>query len=195
MARYLISDHHFGHSNIIKYCDRPFTSVGEMDNAMLDHYYETVGPDDVLIHLGDVAMDMQDGRETIERFDQLDGDLLVRGNHDIGLNGEDAPFPVIDSCTIEHGGYEFYCTHRPEDVPQSWDSWVLHGHHHNNDLEVFPFVFYDEQRVNVGAEVLDYRPIQLDTIVEILEKSTSKIHLPYRADADGMVTDTTNDQP
>lgn len=48
-----------------------------MDNTMLDRDYETVNTDDVLVHLGDVAMDIQDGREAIERFEQLDGDLLV----------------------------------------------------------------------------------------------------------------------
>jgi len=188
MARYLISDHHFGHTNIIKYCDRPFTSAGEMDSAMLDQFYETVGPEDVLIHLGDVAMDMQDGRETIERFDQLDADLLVRGNHDVGLEPSDAPFPVVDACTLEHRGYEFYCTHRPEDVPDSWDGWVLHGHHHNNDLDEFPFVFYDEQRVNVGVEILDYQPIRLETIVELLEEATPGTHIRTRADAKEVLT-------
>jgi len=184
MARYLISDHHFGHANIIEYCNRPFTSVGEMNNSMLDRFYEEVSPGDVILHLGDIAMDMQDGRETVERFDQVDADILVRGNHDVGLEPADAPFPVVDSCTIEHRGYKFYCTHRPEDVPESWDGWVLHGHHHNNDLKQFPFVFYDEQRVNVGVELLNYRPIKLDTIVEILEESTTGTHLPQWEDAE-----------
>ncbi len=184
MARYLVSDHHFGHANIIEYCDRPFTSVGEMNSTMLDRFYETVGPDDVLVHLGDVAMDMQDGRETIERFGQLDADLLVRGNHDVGLEPGEAPFPVVDACRLEHRGYEFYCVHRPEDVPEDWDGWVLHGHIHNNDLDEFPFVSYDNKRVNVGVELLDYRPVRLDTIVEILEASSTGTHLRHRSDTE-----------
>lgn len=183
MARYLVSDHHFGHGNIIEYCDRPFTSIGEMDTAMLDRYYETVEPDDVLVHLGDVAMDMQDGRETIERFGQLGGDLLVRGNHDVGLAADDAPFPVVDACILEHRDYRFYCVHRPEDVPDDWGGWVIHGHHHNNDLERYPFVAADEQRVNVGAEVLDYRPISLETLVDVLEGIGPRERLRLRADA------------
>lgn len=187
MARYLISDHHFGHSNIIGYCDRPFTSVGEMDSAMLDRFYEAVGPDDVLIHLGDVAMDMQDGQETIERFDQLDGNLLIRGNHDIGLDPGEAPFPVIEACTLEHREYEFYCVHRPEDVPESWDGWVIHGHIHNNDLEQYPFMAYDQKRVNVGAELLNYQPIQLDTIVDFLEAATAGTHCHSRSDAENLL--------
>jgi calcineurin-like phosphoesterase family protein len=169
MTRYLVSDHHFGHANIIEYCDRPFSSPGEMDAVLLDRHYETVDPDDTLVHLGDVAMDMRDGQETIARFEQLDGDLLVRGNHDVGLTPGEAPFPVVESCVLAHGEYEFYCTHRPEDVPDSWDGWVIHGHHHNNDIEGFPFVAGQEQRVNVSVELLDYRPVALDALVDLLD--------------------------
>jgi len=169
MSRYVISDHHFGHANIIEYCDRPFSSVGEMDTTLLDRYYEAVDADDLLVHLGDVAMDMQNGRETVEYFQQLDGDLLVRGNHDVGLAPEEAPFPVVDSCILEHGDHRFYCTHRPEDVPESWDGWVLHGHHHNNDTERYPFVATDERRVNVSSELLNFRPITLDAVTGLLD--------------------------
>ncbi|MFC6872893.1 metallophosphoesterase [Halobellus marinus] len=170
MSRFVISDHHFGHANIIDYCDRPFSSPGEMDSVLLDRHYETVGADDLLVHLGDVAMDMRDGEETIDYFQRLDGDLLIRGNHDVGLDPADAPFPVLDSCTLEHGEFQFYCTHRPEDVPDDWDGWVLHGHHHNNRPEEYPFVATDAQRVNVSSELLEYRPLALDTLTTLLRE-------------------------
>jgi len=169
MARYVASDHHFGHANIIEYCDRPYSSPGEMDDALLDNHYETVEQDDVLIHFGDVAMDMQTGQQTIEYFERLGGDVLLRGNHDTGLAPDDAPFPVLESCVLEHRGYEFYCTHRPEDIPDSWDEWAIHGHLHNNDTESYPFLNTDGKRVNVGVELLEYRPIKLDTVVELIE--------------------------
>lgn len=173
MTRYLISDHHFGHSNIIEYCDRPFTSVGEMNDVLLDRHYETVDSDDVLVHLGDVAMDMQDGRETIKFFERLGGDLLLRGNHDVGLDREDAPFPVLESCVLEHDDYQFYCTHRPENVPDRWDGWVIHGHIHNNQPEAYPFVAHDERRVNVSSDLLDFRPVALDSLTELLDDCPS----------------------
>ena len=185
MARYLISDHHFGHANIIEYCDRPFSSVGQMDDAMLDRHYETVDGEDVLVHLGDVAMDMRDGAETVECFDRLDGDLLVGGNHDVGLDPGEAPFPVVDACVLEHGDYTFYCTHRPEDVPDAWDGWVIHGHHHDNDVETYPFLHYDARRVNVGAELLDYRPVALGAVVEMLDACTTGDHVRDAAAAAG----------
>lgn len=169
MARYIISDHHFGHANIIEYTGRPFTSVGQMDDVMLRRHYEVVSADDVLVHLGDVAMDMQDGRETIEYFEQLDGDLLVRGNHDVGLSPADAPFPVVESCVLEHDGFEFYCTHRPQHIPDDWDGWAIHGHEHNNHPEEYPFVAADERRVNVSVELLDFRPLRLADLTALLD--------------------------
>lgn len=177
MARYVISDHHFGHANIIEYCDRPFSSPGEMDATLLDHHYETVDHDDTLIHLGDVAMDMQDGRETIEYFQQLDGDLLIRGNHDVGLSAEDAPFPVVQACILEHEEYRFYCTHRPENIPADWDGWAIHGHMHNNDTNNYPFIAYDQRRVNVSSELLNYRPMKIEMIVNLLDASHAGTHL------------------
>lgn len=83
MSHFVVSDHHFGHANIIEYCDRLFSSVGEMDSTLLDRHFEVVNPDDVVVHLGDVAMDMRDGTETIERMEAIGGDVLVQRNHDV----------------------------------------------------------------------------------------------------------------
>jgi len=174
MSRFVVSDHHFGHANIIEYCDRPFTSVGDMDTTLLDRHFETVEPDDVVVHLGDVAMDMRTGEDTIERIDAIGGDLLVRGNHDVGLSDGQAPFPVVDSCVLSHGEYTFYCTHRPADVP---DGWVIHGHHHDNDLDTYPFFSFDRRQVNVGIDVLNFRPITLETITTLVDECGPGTHL------------------
>lgn len=170
MTRYLISDHHFTHDNIIGYCDRPFTSVGEMHDVLLSRFHETVDPDDTLYHLGDVAMAMRDGEKTGEWLGRLsDSAVLVRGNHDAALDPEAVDYPVVSACVLEAGDYRFFCTHRPEDTPEWWDGWVLHGHHHNNHPKEYPFVRTDEKRVNVGVELLDYRPVALPSIVRLLE--------------------------
>lgn len=98
MTRFVVPDHHFTHDNIVEYCDRPFTSVGAMHDTMVTRFHEAVGPDDTLVHLGDVAMDMRDGSGTIEWLGRLsESTVLVRGNHDTGIDPEDAPFPVVDA--------------------------------------------------------------------------------------------------
>ena len=56
MTIFFTSDHHFGHYNVIKYCNRPFTSAQQMDEIMILRWNETVLPDDEVYYLGDFAM-------------------------------------------------------------------------------------------------------------------------------------------
>ena len=53
MSVYFTSDPHFGHANIIKYCNRPFASADEMDRTIIDRWNERVQPGDTLYCLGD----------------------------------------------------------------------------------------------------------------------------------------------
>tara|TARA_Y100000310_G_C20698531_1_gene827510 strand:+ start:6571 stop:6885 length:315 start_codon:yes stop_codon:yes gene_type:complete len=52
---YMTADSHFSHENIIKYCDRPFDSVEEMDRTLIDNWNAVVPEDGVVIHAGDFA--------------------------------------------------------------------------------------------------------------------------------------------
>ena len=50
---YFTSDWHLGHANIIKYCERPFKSVSDMDRILIQNYNEIVDQDDTVYFLGD----------------------------------------------------------------------------------------------------------------------------------------------
>lgn len=78
---YLTADHHFGHGNIIDYCDRPFTDAEEMDRAMIEAWNSLVRPDDTVYHLGDFTL------RGINKFtsvvERLNGHtMIVPGGHD-----------------------------------------------------------------------------------------------------------------
>ena len=49
---FYIADMHFGHKNVIRYDNRPFDSIEEMDKAMITLWNETVGDDDVVYIIG-----------------------------------------------------------------------------------------------------------------------------------------------
>lgn len=75
------SDHHFGHKNILKYTNRPFTSVHEMNKALTENWNNTVGENDTVYYLGDFGLTGIKNLESI--YNRLNGKkILVPGNHD-----------------------------------------------------------------------------------------------------------------
>lgn len=80
MAIYFTSDLHFWHSNVIRYCDRPYSSVEEMNEALVNNWNNTVTKDDTVFILGDFSLAARPV-ETIAP--QLNGSkVLISGNHD-----------------------------------------------------------------------------------------------------------------
>lgn len=86
---WVISDTHFGHSNILKFTDNDgnlirgdrFSSVEEMDEAMIANWNSVVKPGDKVYHLGDVFMGPKE--EFIKKWKRLNGQKrLILGNHD-----------------------------------------------------------------------------------------------------------------
>jgi calcineurin-like phosphoesterase family protein len=65
MKRFIISDMHFGHKNIIKYENRPFASVGEMDDLIIQKWNNSVKNDDIIFVLGDVSFYNQEKQKKL----------------------------------------------------------------------------------------------------------------------------------
>lgn len=81
MTVHFCSDLHFGHKNVIKYSNRPFSSAEEMDEAMITNWNRVVSPNDTVHHLGDFAFAKIDRVKAILK--RLNGrKCFVNGNHD-----------------------------------------------------------------------------------------------------------------
>ena len=78
---FFTSDTHFGHDNIIKFCDRPFKNIEEMDYKLIENWNKKVPQDGLVFHLGDFAWGGYEFWKKIR--DQLNGEIiLIKGNHD-----------------------------------------------------------------------------------------------------------------
>ncbi len=178
---FLISDLHFGHANIIRYCSRPFlhSDVKEMDHVLIKNWNYTISPANRVYYLGDLRYGLQ-AMSALEYRKKLKGNItFIEGNHD------DPELCAVPSAILDYGGFHFLLIHDPAKIPKTFDGWVIHGHHHNNDLPRYPFIDFLNRRVNVSAEAIGYIPVNLNTICNLIrermsEGKTEPVFLSYR---------------
>ncbi len=120
MSLYLASDLHLDHENVIRYCDRPFTDVEDMNQTLVTNWNSVVAPDDEVIFGGDLTISGS-ASAFLTWTDQLYGELIfLVGNHDDTVYRNLDDVHIFDHYQFSEGGYDFYCTHRPEDIPRNW---------------------------------------------------------------------------
>lgn len=170
---FVIGDLHLGHSEIIKYCCRPFLSsnVKEMDSTLINNWNFTVKPNDTVIFLGDLSY--RSGRHPQYYLSQLQGKkIFINGNQDKGINFGTSTFSYIFS------GIDLFFTHDPTDtheIPEGFSGWIVHGHVHNNDLDNFPFFDPENKRINVSAETVHYQPVSLLEICRLIKTRNQRL--------------------
>lgn len=161
---YFIGDLHLDHTNIIKYCKRPFNSTNEMNNYIVDTWNNCIKESDTIIFLGDLAFG-RESRTTDYWLSKLNGKIIfLKGNHD-----KSKTITIFDSLILNHKQYKFYITHNPVNVPSSWKNWVIHGHEHNHNLKDFPLINKEKKRINVSAELLNYKPLKIDVLIKLIK--------------------------
>jgi calcineurin-like phosphoesterase family protein len=162
---FVLSDLHLGHANIIKYCSRPFPhdAVDVMDQVLIRNWNYTIKPGDRVYYIGDLCYGPL-ARTPFEYIQRLNGRFtLIQGNHDEG------EYVTIHSETLVHNNIPFMLIHDPDDMPKAFDGWVIHGHHHNNDLIHYPFINFEKRWINVSAEVVKYQPVSLSNLCNIIK--------------------------
>src|SRR5689334_18837471 len=134
MTVWFTSDTHFGHANVIKYCDRPFADASEMDEMMIVNWNAVVRPGDHVYHLGDFSFH-RDGTST-KIVRRLMGNIhLIRGNHDSDAFIKECGSRFVsikDLDEVKVDGTRIVMCHFPM---LTWNkshhgSWHLHGHCH-----------------------------------------------------------------
>lgn len=170
MTTFFISDTHFLHSNAIKYCDRPFSSVEEMNETMILNWNSKIGSEDVVYHLGDFSINSRNHEKNKEKekdlkkiLNRLNGrKFLIYGNHDADFLDfyRDFFYEVLPYKEIQIDNKIWSLFHYPiEDWNGKWsDAGIhLHGHSHGKSEN-------KKNRLDVGVDCHNFFPISLEEI-------------------------------
>ena len=154
---FFTADQHFGHANIIRFCQRPFASIEEMDRELIRRHNEVVGKDDTIIHAGDFAY--RNARSPKSYLDELAGHhIFVRGSHDHWM--DETVRDILDLKIDDQ--FLVICHYALRTWPRShFNSWQLHGHSHGA-LEP------EGKQWDVGVDNNDFYPVSFENIREIM---------------------------
>ncbi len=182
---YFTSDTHFWHDNIIKYCNRPFNNVEEMNDTLIDLINDTVPPQGTLFHLGDFAF-----TGNIERLEEILARIncdvhLIMGNHDYQskYNREsvrnlfesvhDTLYLVVDDEEMDGEQGIFLCHYPMATWNQAMKgSWNLFGHIHSGQYSSSSEdkVAVHPAQYDVGVDNNNFKPVSYEEIKIILTK-------------------------
>ena len=181
---YFTSDTHFQHGNIIKFCNRPYSNVEEMNNAIIENWNSVVGPNDIVFHLGDFAW----SGSWHKGLDKLIGKIyLILGNHDIVdfKNSYQEKFEGFSQqICINIEGQRVLLNHFPI-LCYPDKCWQLFGHCHtvksnNTGSDFNKLSNLSPTQYEVGVDFNDYRPISWKEIKEKIQfQVDNKVNMLY----------------
>lgn len=161
MTIFFTSDHHFNHINILKHCQRPFSSVQEMDEELIKRWNSVIKENDEVYYLGDLTLgNWSTAWSYIKR---LKGRIkFIKGNHDKGWfsklpEGQKLP-PIYE---LNFNNQLFVLCHYPL---RGWNkayygSYHVFGHEHGN---MTPY----GKSFDIGVDCHDFYPISIEQIID-----------------------------
>jgi calcineurin-like phosphoesterase family protein len=174
------SDLHFNHENIIKYCSRPFESLGAMNDSIIERWNETVKDEDTVYVVGDVFLgDAGAGARLVRKL--RGKKVLIKGNHDRSHRTMlESGFDEVwqrKSIDLSDGRRALLC-HKP--LPEAVLDHVdlqVHGHRHEGPI-------VNGKRVNVCVDLWGYRPIAESEIcsLQLGPQGPGSVHAEVRGD-------------
>jgi len=160
------ADEHFGHRNIIQYCDRPFSSVEEMDREIIRRHNEVVKDGDTVIHAGDLGLASSIPRVYKDYISKLNGKhIFLRGSHDAWMkrgNGKSYFHEIFERKV--NGTVIVVCHYAMRTWAAShYNSIHLYGHSHG---KLDPI----GKSWDIGVDNNDFYPISEERIFQIMEE-------------------------
>lgn len=186
MNVFFTSDHHFGHKNIIKYDERPFTSVEEMNETMIERWNSVVGPRDLVYHVGDLSfLNLEGTQKIVQRLNGLI--CLIEGNHDRARSKtwwKKTGIHVVEKRSREVNYivndyiFDILVQHEPvlDEMPishlqQKKYKVQINGHVHTSWItKNWKEILF----INVGVPVWDYYPVSVEQIKKLISEEMLK---------------------
>jgi calcineurin-like phosphoesterase family protein len=184
------SDTHFGHSGIIKFCDRPFESVDEMNQILIDNWNSVIPPDGIVFHLGDFSWN----NNIKNIICNLNGNIvLIKGNHD-NQNLKQGAYKffleVHNQLQIQVGNSIIYLNHYPfltyGGVYKEKNPIIqCFGHIHmskykNTGTDTPRYEFLLPSQYDVGVDLNDFKPISYKELKERIDfQIQNKVNCTY----------------
>ena len=175
MATFFTADLHFGHSEIINYCERPFKDVSEMNSVLINNWNSRVTNNDHVYIIGDLYYGGRDAAgidEAVAIVKKLNGILhLVAGNHDFPyLKNMDYHYLFADVDQIrylKHEGKNIFMCHYPIAEWSGYFRGSLHiyGHIHNQKSSAYQYMAGTKHALNAGVDICDFTPVTLDDLI------------------------------
>jgi calcineurin-like phosphoesterase family protein len=172
---WVTSDLHFGHKNVMKFSNRPFNNVNEMNQTLIDNWNRNVQDNDIVFNLGDFAF--FNGDRIIETLEQLNGQQhFIYGNHDKNMKkpivqeyckNTNKIIGFYDLIECNYKGYHLFMSHYSHRVwnKSHYGALHLYGHSHGS----LPGI---GKSVDVGVDSQElpnnYSPLSLDVVIEYL---------------------------
>jgi calcineurin-like phosphoesterase family protein len=182
MNTFFTADLHFFHRNVIRFCNRPWKNVEDMNEGLIENWNKTVSNDDEIYILGDMFFcGVTKAKEILE---MLNGrKYLILGNHDWNIfkpqRAKEFCFISIEEYAeiLFNEKYFFRLSHFPYKGTGDYTEeerfsdkrlfnsghCLLHGHVHNEWIK-------KDNMINVGIDVWDYKPVSLNEIIGLINK-------------------------
>ncbi len=167
---YFTADTHFGHENVIKFCDRPFSDAAAMDAALIESWNSRVHGNDTVFIVGDMFFRCADAESILKRL--RGKKRLIVGNHDGSWMSKldySKYFISVDTMLeISDGVRALTLCHYPL---LSWKharrSFMIHGHIHNDtSMDFWPLIAARDNVLNAGTDINGYMPVTFDELLE-----------------------------
>lgn len=176
---FFTSDEHYGHENMLKFCNRPFVSLDEQMKRMIERHNDKVSRGARVYHLGDIFWRTLPVEVAFDIMSQLKGQhFFIYGNHDELMEGdprlrsrfvwcknlaEVKPFLAFPKIVLCHYAMRVWNgSHK--------GSWHLYGHSHAQLPEPESLSF------DCGVDGHNYEPWSIE---EVAVKMHHKISLGH----------------